>query len=138
MYYRELYGEKWVEEFKRYVKTVVEPFYGEPIEVDEAELRDAVERSRRIPGYSELSAVVNLLAVVSKDLVLVSTLLDTVFLRDGTGSHILDHVSAIVEKALEGSSDRDKIKRRLNAEIGVLFSIVSDRLKFLLEQAPLT
>jgi len=49
MYYRELYVEKWAEKFKRYVKTFVEPLYGSVpiIEIDEAELRDAVERSRR-------------------------------------------------------------------------------------------
>ena len=112
---------------------LVEPIYGEPIEVDEYELRSVLRYSRRIPGYHDLRVITSQLALVNKNITSIKTLLESVVLRDGTRIHLKDYLSSIIKETLGRDEDIERIKRRLDLRAGMVLSTSLSWLNFLME-----
>ena len=133
MYFHAMHGEKWVKVFSRHVKILVEPNYTKPMKVDEEELRRALRYSKSIPGYHDLRAIARQLALVNKNIESIIKLLEMVTLKDGTKIHMRDYLSKIIKEALNESDDIERVRRRLDFNVGQVLGTSQGRMKFLLE-----
>ncbi len=132
MYYQARYGDKWINEFNKHVKNVVEPFYDIPIVIEEAELRKALKYRKRIPGYYVLKAITKQLAIVNTSITSLFNLVNEITLRDGNKVNTKDYLTSIIRETTQEGCDTSNI-RKLEFKTSNLLNMIQGRTYYTIE-----